>query len=133
LLPLSETMLFGGQPFIADMTAHAVCQEPLAAIAMRAAFQQRLEAALAVLGQVEAIICHRPQAGMFLLVDIKRTDLSGEAFAMKLLEEEEVAVMPGEAFGAQTAGFIRISLTVPQEAITEAAHRIRRFVHRLTS
>jgi arginine:pyruvate transaminase len=133
LLPISESMLFGGQPFIADMTAHAVASEPHAANMMRASFQRRMEIILEQLGQEEMLVCHRPQAGMFVLVDVKRTGLSGDAFALKLLDEEQVAVMPGEAFGVQTNGFIRISLTVPDEAIREACTRIKNFTGRLAT
>ncbi len=127
LLPLAESMLFGNQPFIADMTAHAVAQPPLAAKKMREAFKRRAEIILQALSPVPAIICHRPEAGMFLLADIRKTGLSGEQFALRLLEEEHVAVMPGEAFGEQINGFIRISLTVPDDDIKHACERICRF------
>jgi arginine:pyruvate transaminase len=133
LLPISESMLFGGQPFIADMTAHAIASEPLAAMTMRTAFKRRLEIVLEHLGQEDALICHRPQAGMFVLIDVKRTGLSGEAFALRLLDECQVAVMPGEAFGMQTNGFIRISLTVPDDAIREACGRISGFIGRINA
>ena len=132
LLPISESMLFGSQPFIADMTAHAVASEPLAARAMRTAFIRRVNIILQALGQEEALVCYRPQSGMFVLVDVKRTGLSGDEFASRLLDEEQVAVMPGESFGAQTNGFIRISLTVPDETIREATMRIKKFVARIS-
>ncbi|MGL4488103.1 MAG: pyridoxal phosphate-dependent aminotransferase, partial [Rhizobiaceae bacterium] len=131
LLPISETMLFGNQPFIADMTAHAVTKEPTAAHAMRTAFMRRLDILTQLLTDEPELTCHRPQAGMFVLIDVKNTGLSGEEFASRLLDEEQVAVMPGEAFGAQTNGFLRISLTVPDEAIREAAVRIKNFVARI--
>ncbi len=131
LLPISESMLFGNQPFIADMTAHAVAKEPEAAHAMRAAFMRRLNILMELLGQEPSLVCHRPQAGMFVLVDVKNTGLSGDEFASRLLDEEQVAVMPGESFGTQTNGFIRISLTVPDEAIREASARIKDFVGRI--
>lgn len=64
---------------------------------------------------------------MFLLADVRGTGLSGEEFALRLLEEEHVAVMPGEAFGEQINGFVRISLTVPDEDIRQACDCISRF------
>jgi arginine:pyruvate transaminase len=132
LLPISETMLFGNQPFIADMTAHAIAKAPLAAQSMRTAFMRRLNIIIDQLGQEEMLVCHRPQSGMFVLVDVKNTGLSGDEFACRLLDEEEVAVMPGEAFGDQTNGFIRISLTVPDEAIRLACARMINFVRQIT-
>lgn len=127
LLPLAESMLFGNQPFIADMTAHAVSQPPLAAEAMRTSFKRRADLIRDELSSSNAIFCHAPEAGMFLLADVRATGLSGEDFALRLLEEEQVAVMPGEAFGDGINGFVRISLTVPDENIREASARIRRF------
>ncbi len=133
LLPLAESMLFGNQPFIADMTAHAVSRPPLAAKAMREAFKRRVEIILGTLSSAPSITCHRPEAGMFLLADVRKTGLSGEQFALRLLDEEQVAVMPGEAFGEQITGFIRISLTVPDDDIRLACERIRRFAAGLGS
>lgn len=127
VLPISETMLFGSQPFIADMTAHAITKGPLAARQMAGAFQRRLACAQAVLSGIDLLVSHTPQAGMFLLIDVAKTGLTGEQFAFKLLDECQVAVMPGEAFGDQTAGFIRMSLTAPDEAIIEACKRIATF------
>ena len=63
---------------------------------------------------------------MFCVVDVRATGLSGEAFALGLLEAEGVAVMPGESFGDGLAGWLRISLTQPDALITEAAERIGR-------
>lgn len=131
LLPLAESMLFGNQPFIADMTAHAVSQPPLAAVAMRASFKRRANLIRNELWETNTIRCHAPEAGMFLLADVRATGLTGEAFALRLLDEERVAVMPGEAFGEQINGFIRISLTVPDEQIKTACDRIRNFASRL--
>ena len=131
LLPLGESMLFGNQPFIADMTAHAVSQPPLAAEAMRTSFKRRAELIRQELEGLNTIRCHAPEAGMFLLADVRHTGLTGEQFALGLLETERVAVMPGEAFGEQINGFVRISLTMPDANISEACSRIRRYAANL--
>lgn len=133
LLPLAESMLFGNQPFIADMTAHALSHPSMAAQQMREAFNRRAGIIIEQLAFVGTIICHRPQAGMFLLADVRNTGLTGEEFALQLLDEEQVAVMPGEAFGEQINGFVRISLTVPDDTIRVACERICRFAARLGS
>ncbi len=128
LLPLAESMLFGNQPFIADMTAYALSHPSTAAQQMREAFSRRAGMIIEHLSSVGSITCHRPQAGMFLLADVRNTGLSGDEFALRLLDEEQVALMPGEAFGEKINGFVRISLTVPDETIKDACARIRRFV-----
>jgi arginine:pyruvate transaminase len=72
-----------------------------------------------------------PEGGMFVMVDVRKTGLTGEAFAWKLLEEEGVVTMPGESFGAGGTGHLRVALTVGESEITEACRRISRLADRL--
>ena len=67
---------------------------------------------------------HRPEAGMFALVDIRQTGMSGQDFALSLLRERHVAVMPGESFGAGLNGWLRLSLTQADEDIARACEQI---------
>lgn len=127
LLPLSETMLFGNQPFIADMTAAAVSAPSPVAAGMVERFQRRAALMAARLDGVAGLAVHQPEAGMFALVDVRSTGMSGEAFALALLDQAKVAVMPGESFGAALSGWLRVSLTQPDEMIAEACDRIAAF------
>ncbi|WP_103258665.1 pyridoxal phosphate-dependent aminotransferase [Tabrizicola aquatica] len=124
LLPLSETMLFGSQPFIADMTALAVSEPSPVAAGMAERFARRAALIAQQLSGVNGLYVHRPEAGMFALVDVRATGLSGEAFALGLLDRQQVAVMPGESFGAGLSGWLRLSLTQPDELVIEATNRI---------
>ena len=123
-LPLSETMLFGNQPFIADMTALAVSAPSEVAPGMVARFEGRAKAIHATLDGVAGLAVNRPEAGMFALVDVRAVCPSGEVFAGRLLEEKEVAVMPGESFGASLTGWLRLSLTQKDDLTAEACARI---------
>jgi arginine:pyruvate transaminase len=76
------------------------------------------------LSGVNGLYVHRPEAGMFALVDVRATGLSGEDFALGLLEHRKVAVMPGESFGAGLGGWLRLSLTQTDDRIALAADRI---------
>lgn len=124
LLPLSETMLFGSQPFIADLTELAVSEHSPVADGMRDRFSRRAGILARTLDGVGGVRVHRPEAGMFALVDVRATGLSGEAFAASLLDQHKVAVMPGESFGAGLSGWLRLSLTQPDDRTTLAATRI---------
>lgn len=126
LLPLAETMLFGNQPFIADMTALAVSAPSEVAPGMVARFSARAAQIRDRLHGQQGLRVHAPEAGMFALVDIRDTGLSGEAFAASLLEAEGVAVMPGESFGSALAGWLRLALTQPDPLIAEGCNRIAR-------
>lgn len=135
LLPLSETMLFGSQPFIADMTAAAVSAPSPIAAEMMARFRRRAALIHAQLHGAEGLSVHMPQAGMFALLDIRASGLSGDAFARALLTQAKVAVMPGESFGTALAGWVRLSLTQPDDRVEEACTRIRAFAatHRVAA
>lgn len=131
MLPLSETMLFGSQPFIADMAALAVSEPSPVAAGMVARFAARADLLARALDGVAGLRVHSPEAGMFALIDVRATGLSGEAFASGLLEEHGVAVMPGESFGTGLAGWLRLSLTQPDDRTAEAARRIAAHAARL--
>ena len=124
LLPLSETMLFGSQPFISDMTALAVSEPSPVAAGMAERFARRSGLIAAALDGVGGLRVHRPEAGMFTLIDVRATGLSGQDFAASLLDRHKVAVMPGESFGSGLSGWLRLSLTQPDDRTAEAANRI---------
>jgi arginine:pyruvate transaminase len=124
LLPLSETMLFGSQPFIADMTTLAVSEPSPVAAGMADRFARRAAMIADRLDGVAGLRVHRPEAGMFALIDVRASGLDGTTFASSLLDRRQVAVMPGESFGQGLKGWIRLSLTQPDDRIAEAVTRI---------
>ena len=124
LLPLAEVMLFGNQPFIADATEAAIRRGSEVAAGMRARFAARAAALARVLEADGALRVHRPQAGMFAMVDVSATGMSGAAWADDLLAERGVAVMPGAAFGETLDSWVRVALTVEDARLGEAAGRM---------
>jgi len=126
-LPLSETMLFGSQPFIADMTAEAVASPPTLARAMAARMANRAAIIHGALEGVAGMRVHRPEAGMFALVDIRALSTDSQGFALTLLAETGVAVMPGGSFGAGLEGWLRLALNASDADTREACRRISRF------
>lgn len=75
----------------------------------------------------------RPQGAFYAFPRVSDLGVGSRDFALNLLEEENVAVVPGEAFGASGAGFIRCSYATDFEQIKEALARMQRFVARLRS
>ncbi|MCJ7549962.1 MAG: pyridoxal phosphate-dependent aminotransferase, partial [Anaerolineae bacterium] len=60
----------------------------------------------------------------------KSTGMDDTEFAEKLLQEEQVAVIPGSAFGPSGAGFVRMAYATAYDKIEIALERIGRFVER---
>lgn len=127
LLSIAETMLFGNQPFIADMTEAALLGNFDTAAQMRQDFERRATRVLAAIADMPLLRATMPKGGMFVMIDVSGTGLSGETFAWHLLEAQGVAVMPGSSFGTQAQHLIRIALTVSDTALDEALRRISRF------
>jgi arginine:pyruvate transaminase len=133
LLPLSETMLFGNQPFIADMTARAVSEPSKIAIEMRANFARRADIIFDALNDMSGLQVLKPQAGMFTLINVSATGMSGREFALDLLENGNVAVMPGSAFGDALTDWVRVGLTTADDEIIKACERIAHYTKSLTA
>ncbi len=71
---------------------------------------------------------HVPGGAFYAFPSIRHTGLTSEEFAERLLLEERVAVVPGNAFGASGEGFVRASYATSVEQLQEAIRRIDRFM-----
>lgn len=76
------------------------------------------------------IECHRPLGAFYAFPSVARFGLSSKDFALKFLNEEKVAVVPGTAFGNCGEGFVRCAYATSMENLKEAMARLRRFVSR---
>lgn len=72
--------------------------------------------------------CFEPLGAFYLFPSIKKTGLTSEEFATQLLYEQQVAVVPGTAFGDSGEGFIRCSYAYGIEDLKKAIERISKFV-----
>ncbi len=72
--------------------------------------------------------CFEPRGAFYVFPSIQKTGLTSEEFATQLLEAQEVAVVPGTAFGDSGEGFIRCSYAYSIEELKLAIERIREFV-----
>jgi arginine:pyruvate transaminase len=128
MLPLAETMLFGNQPFIADMTEYAVRNPSEAAIKMKTDYERRAKLICQELANIDCVEPLMPKAGMFILLKINQENSNADKFAWSLFEEQKVATMPGSSFGKNGENYLRLSLTVPDKLLQEACHRIKAFI-----
>lgn len=77
------------------------------------------------------LACHRPLGAFYAFPSVARFGRTAKEFALQLLQEEKVAVVPGTAFGACGEGFVRCAYATSMENLKEAMVRMRRFVGRL--
>ena len=131
VLPLSETILFGSQPFLEDAAAFALQNHFPEVDAMKVSYEERAKALISGLNGTKTVSARMPEGGMFVMVDVRKTGLTGDQFARKLLAEVAVVTMPGESFGTGGAGHLRVALTVDEGQIAEAAKRIKRLAERI--
>jgi arginine:pyruvate transaminase len=130
---LSLCMLYGSPGFIQDAGVVALDQEHAELAEMRAAYRARGDRLHRKLAQVSRLAVERPEAGMFLMVDVSRTGRGAQDFAFGLLDAERVSVLPGGAFGPQIAGYVRINLGAPDVELEEAGERIARYAEGLSA
>ena len=97
---------------------------------MREAYNQRRRFLLHSFEQM-GLPCFEPFGAFYVFPCIKEFGMTSEEFATRLLEEERVAVVPGDAFGESGEGFIRISYAYSLEALKIAIGRLEKFIERL--
>jgi LL-diaminopimelate aminotransferase len=89
-----------------------------------AIYQRRRDTLLAAL-RAMGLRVETPEAGLYLWPQTPAGETSGE-FALRLLDQAAVAITPGTNFGSLGEGYLRITLTAPDERIAEAAQRLRK-------
>ncbi len=97
---------------------------------MREAYDQRRRFLVKSLRDM-GFDCYEPQGAFYVFPSIKRFGMTSDEFALRLLEEEKVAVVPGTAFGDSGEGYLRISYAYSLKDLKRALERIERFVKRL--
>lgn len=98
-------------------------QEPVEK--MRQAFATRRDLIFDLMSNIPGIKCISPCGAFYIFCDISSFGLTSQDFCNKLLEAENMAVVPGSPFGAE--GNIRMSYACADEVIKDAAERLKRF------
>jgi aminotransferase len=74
--------------------------------------------------------CFEPQGAFYAFPSVAKSGLDDKQFSEALLLEDRVAVVPGSAFGASGAGFVRMCYATAYEKIAEALTHMERFMRR---
>ncbi|MCK4712196.1 MAG: aminotransferase class I/II-fold pyridoxal phosphate-dependent enzyme [Marinosulfonomonas sp.] len=131
LTNLATHTTYGVPGYIQDAALFALEMGAPLETEIAAPFSRRRDIAMQVLAGQNVVKYVPCMGAMYLMLDIRTTGLSGDAFAHALLDAEHIAVMPGESFGASAAGHLRVAMTVEDEAIREALTRLVSFANGL--
>ncbi|MFC4402648.1 aminotransferase [Gracilibacillus xinjiangensis] len=96
---------------------------------MTTSYRQRRNFVVKALNEM-GLSCHLPGGAFYVFPSIKATGMTSEEFAEQLLEEERVAVVPGNVFGDSGEGYIRCSYATSIKQLDEAMKRMTRFVEK---
>jgi arginine:pyruvate transaminase len=130
LTDLAGATTYGLPGFIQDAALFALTEFPEQEARVAARYKRRRDLAIAALGNGPGFRVLPPQGGMYVMLDIRETGLTGDEFGARLLDEEMIGIMPGESFGSAAAGHVRIALTVADDALDDALRRIGAFAAR---
>ncbi|MEO1273908.1 MAG: pyridoxal phosphate-dependent aminotransferase [Pseudomonadota bacterium] len=128
---LALSMLYGLPGFVQAAAVEALTRSWGEAGRMRDLYHRRRDVFLSALADTPALACHRPEGGMFALVDVRATGLTAADFAQQLYAQTKVAVLAADPFGPSAVGHIRVSFALDEPRLLEAARRIDGFVRQL--
>ncbi len=119
-------------PITSQMAALEALENGAGAVAeMRDSYRRRRDFVVRRLNEA-GLECHCPGGAFYVFPDVRKFGLSSRDFAMRLLEEESVAAVPGDAFGESGEGFLRCCYATAFEELKTAMECIERFAARLS-
>jgi arginine:pyruvate transaminase len=124
----SAMSIFGCPQFIQDAAAFALNNDEYYVKDMRDRYQIRRDRVCERLDQISSIRYHKPESGMFIMIDVSKIEADDRVFSKKLLDAECVSVLPGMAFGSSTRGHVRFSLVQPMSVLMEGCTRLQKYI-----
>lgn len=131
LINLATHTTYGVPGFVQDASSYALTAGVELEEKIAAPFRRRRALAMDILASQNTVGLVPAQGAMYLMLDIRATGLSGDAFANALLNAHRIAVMPGESFGKAAAGHIRVAMTVEDERFAVALKTLCSFASQL--
>jgi len=120
LITLATHTTYGVPGFVQDASVFAIEQGTPLEEEVAAPFRRRRLLARDILARQNIVGLIPAQGAMYLMLDIRATCMSGEAFANGLLDTHGIAVMPGESFGRAAAGHVRVAMTIEDSLFAAA-------------
>lgn len=121
---LATHTTYGVAGFVQEAAYFALDQGEAFEAQIAEPFRRRRDLVLNLVAGQNVVRAVPAQGAMYVMLDLRATGLSGEDFAMQLLDRHHVAVMPGESFGQAAAGHVRVALTVADERLEDAIAKL---------
>lgn len=130
---LATHTTYGVAGFVQEAACFALDQGPDFEARIAEPFRRRRDIVLNLLEGQNTIRAISPGGGMYVMLDLRATGLSGEDFANRLLDTHHVAVMPSESFGQAAAGHVRVALTVDDDRLANAVVKLIQLAQELAA
>jgi len=131
LANLSVAMHYGLAPFIMDAATTAIEQSLETPEIVKSVLKSRRQVAVAALREIKPAQLLDSGQGMFILLDVQALNMDAYTFAMQLLSEEDVSVLPCDGFGPGGQYLVRIGLCIDGDSLAEACSKISGFIAKL--
>ncbi len=125
---LCMAMNYGVPGFIQTAAIAALTTQDAAVADMRDIYRRRRDLASAELAGIDGITVLTPQAGMYVMVDVRGLPTSDDGFAWDLYRATGVAVVDAAGFGEASAGWLRLAFTISDEDIAEGCRRLKNHI-----
>jgi len=127
LINLATHTTYGVPGFIQDAALYGLSLGKKLEQEIAAPFKRRRKIATQIFSKQSLLTLVPPTGAMYLMLDVRRTGLTGKQFSSLLLAKKHIAVMPGETFGKSAIGYIRIAMTVNDTEFKNALNEIINF------
>ena len=124
LSSVNEGVQWGG---VAALNGSQECVEE-----MKRQYRRRREIIVGGLNDMKGVSCLMPKGAFYAFPNISQLGIPSREFAMRLLKEKHVVVVPGTGFGEGGEGFVRLAYATSEDNIREGLKRIREFVETLS-
>ena len=128
---LALCMLYGLPGFIQQAGAEALLHCAPDLEAMREHYRRRRDFLYTAFSDIDGLDPLRPDAGMFMMVNVRGSGLDTPEFVRQLYHQAGVSVLDATAFGESAEGYVRISYTLADHELEEACRRIAGFMRDL--
>ena len=123
LSSVNEGVQWGG---VAALNGSQECVEE-----MKRQYRRRREIIVNGLNDMKGVSCLMPKGAFYAFPNISKLGIPSREFAMRLLKEKHVVVVPGTGFGEGGGGFVRLAYATSEENIREGLRRMKEFVESL--